>query len=103
MHGYGYIVDRYGRKRSMLISVFMMCGGSFLIAILPTYETLGITAAFLLLLVRMFQGLSIDGEYGTAATDMSEVTPKNHRGSLLLFNMQQRSQVNFSPVLLYLF
>ncbi|ALE03640.1 MFS family transporter [Bartonella ancashensis] len=77
---FGYIADRYGRKRSMLISVFMMCGGSFLIAILPTYETIGVTAAFLLLLLRMIQGLSVGGEYGTTATYMSEVALKNHRG-----------------------
>lgn len=77
---FGYIADRYGRKQSMLISVFMMCGGSFLIAILPTYETIGITAAILLLLLRMLQGLSVGGEYGTTATYMSEVALKNHRG-----------------------
>ncbi len=82
---FGFIADRYGRKRSMLISVFMMCGGSFLIAILPTYETLGITAAFLLLLIRMFQGLSVGGEYGTTATYMSEVALKKHRGFFASF------------------
>ncbi|MCZ2204042.1 MFS family transporter [Bartonella sp. A05] len=77
---FGRIADRYGRKLSMLISVFMMCSGSFLIAILPTYETIGITAAILLLLLRMLQGLSVGGEYGTTATYMSEVALKNHRG-----------------------
>ncbi|EJF75726.1 MFS transporter [Bartonella alsatica] len=82
---FGFIADRYGRKRSMLISVFMMCGGSFLIAILPTYKTIGITAAFLLLLIRIFQGLSVGGEYGTTATYMSEVALKNHRGFFASF------------------
>ncbi|WP_208437405.1 MFS family transporter [Bartonella taylorii] len=82
---FGFIADRYGRKRSMLISVFMMCGGSFLIAILPTYETIGATAAFLLLLIRMFQGLSVGGEYGTTATYMSEVALKNRRGLFASF------------------
>ncbi|MEL6088622.1 MFS family transporter [Bartonella schoenbuchensis] len=77
---FGYIADRYGRKRSMLISVFMMCGGSFLIAILPTYETIGVTAAILLLLLRMLQGLSVGGEYGTTATYISEISVKKHRG-----------------------
>ncbi len=77
---FGYIADRYGRKRSMLISVFMMCGGSFLIAVLPTYETIGMAAAVLLLLLRMLQGLSVGGEYGTTATYMSEVALKNRRG-----------------------
>ncbi|PIT70643.1 MFS family transporter [Bartonella tribocorum] len=77
---FGFIADRYGRKRSMLISVFMMCGGSFLIAILPTYETIGMAAAILLLLLRMLQGLSVGGEYGTTATYMSEIALKNRRG-----------------------
>lgn len=77
---FGFIADRYGRKRSLLISVFMMCGGSFLIALLPTYETIGATAAVLLVILRMIQGLSVGGEYGTTATYMSEVALKNYRG-----------------------
>ncbi len=77
---FGFIADRYGRKRSLLISVFMMCGGSFLIAFLPTYETIGTTAAVLLVLLRMIQGLSVGGEYGTTATYMSEVALKKRRG-----------------------
>ncbi|MCZ2328647.1 MFS family transporter [Bartonella sp. F02] len=77
---FGFIADRYGRKRSMLISIFMMCGGSLLIAVLPTYETLGVTAAVLLLLLRMLQGLSAGGEYATVATYMSEIALKNRRG-----------------------
>ncbi|CDO49161.1 alpha-ketoglutarate permease [Bartonella tribocorum] len=77
---FGFIADRYGRKRSLLISVFMMCGGSFLIALLPTYETIGTTAAVLLVLLRMIQGLSVGGEYGTTATYMSEVALKKRRG-----------------------
>ncbi|WP_330167831.1 MFS family transporter [Bartonella grahamii] len=77
---FGFIADRYGRKRSLLISVFMMCGGSFLIALLPTYETIGATAAILLVLLRMIQGLSVGGEYGTTATYMSEVALKKRRG-----------------------
>lgn len=77
---FGRIADRHGRKRSMLISVVMMCAGSLLIAILPTYETLGMAAGVLLLLVRMLQGLSVGGEYGTSATYMSEIALKGHRG-----------------------
>ncbi len=77
---FGFIADRYGRKRSLLISVFMMCGGSFLIALLPTYETIGAVAPILLILLRMLQGLSVGGEYGTTATYMSEVALKKRRG-----------------------
>ena len=77
---FGRIADRVGRKRSMLISVTMMCGGSLVIACLPTYAQIGAWAPFLLLLCRLFQGLSVGGEYGTTATYMSEVALKGQRG-----------------------
>ncbi len=77
---FGRIADRIGRKKSMLISVLMMCSGSFIIAILPTYETIGVLAPILLLLTRLMQGLSVGGEYGTTATYMSEVAISGKRG-----------------------
>ncbi len=67
----------------------MMYGGSFLIAILPTYETIGAAAGVLLILIRMVQGLSVGGEYGTTATYMSEIALKNRRVFLAPFNMRQ--------------
>nr|WP_236904115.1 MFS family transporter [Comamonas serinivorans] len=77
---FGRIADRLGRKRSMLISVTMMCAGSLVIACLPTYAQIGAWAPFLLLVCRLFQGLSVGGEYGTTATYMSEVALKGQRG-----------------------
>jgi MHS family dicarboxylic acid transporter PcaT-like MFS transporter len=77
---FGRIADRKGRRRSMVISVTMMCGGSLLIACLPTYATIGAWAPFLLLLARLFQGLSVGGEYGTTATYMSEIALHGRRG-----------------------
>ncbi|WP_337264156.1 MULTISPECIES: MFS family transporter [unclassified Serratia (in: enterobacteria)] len=77
---FGYIADRHGRKNSMLISVCMMCAGSLAIACLPTYEAIGSWAPALLLIARLFQGLSVGGEYGTSATYMSEVAVKGKRG-----------------------
>ncbi|MDR6214908.1 MFS family transporter [Paracidovorax wautersii] len=77
---FGRIADRYGRKRSMLISVTMMCAGSLVIAFLPTYAAIGAWAPFLLLVCRLFQGLSVGGEYGTTATYMSEVALRGQRG-----------------------
>lgn len=77
---FGWVADRHGRKTSMLISVLMMCGGSLMIAILPTYATIGTWAPALLLLARLIQGLSVGGEYGTAATYMSEVATHGRRG-----------------------
>ncbi|SEJ11758.1 Sugar transporter [Azotobacter beijerinckii] len=77
---FGRIADKHGRKTSMLISVLMMCAGSLAIAVLPTYESIGVAAPALLLLCRLFQGLSVGGEYGTTATYMSEVALKGKRG-----------------------
>lgn len=77
---FGRIADRHGRKRSMMISVCMMCLGSLVIACLPGYETIGTWAPALLLLARLFQGLSVGGEYGTSATYMSEVAVEGRKG-----------------------
>ena len=77
---FGRIADKYGRKRSMLISVTMMCAGSLVIACLPTYAAIGAWAPFLLLVCRLFQGLSVGGEYGTTATYMSEIALRGQRG-----------------------
>ncbi|WP_437613845.1 MFS transporter [Erwinia sp. V71] len=77
---FGYIGDKHGRKTSMLISVCMMCFGSMVIACLPGYATIGIWAPVLLLLARLFQGLSVGGEYGTSATYMSEVAVEGRKG-----------------------
>ncbi len=82
---FGRIADRVGRRASMIISVLMMCLGSLLIGILPTYATVGTLAPVLLLLARMLQGLSVGGEYGTSATYMSEVAIKGQRGFFASF------------------
>ena len=77
---FGRIADRRGRKTSMLISVCMMCFGSLVIACLPGYAVIGTWAPALLLLARLFQGLSVGGEYGTSATYMSEVAIEGKKG-----------------------
>lgn len=82
---FGRIADRHGRRTAMMISVLMMCGGSLLIAVLPTYAQIGALAPFLLLVARLFQGLSVGGEYGTSATYMSEVALQGRRGFFASF------------------
>jgi MHS family dicarboxylic acid transporter PcaT-like MFS transporter len=77
---FGRIADKKGRKTSMVISVLMMCAGSLAVACLPTYESIGIFAPVLLLAARLFQGLSVGGEYGATATYMSEVALRGQRG-----------------------
>lgn len=82
---FGWIADRHGRKTSMLISVCMMCFGSLVIACLPGYAQIGTLAPVLLLLARLFQGLSVGGEYGTSATYMSEVAIEGRKGFFASF------------------
>lgn len=77
---FGRLADRSGRKNSMVISVALMCGGSLMIACLPTYASIGAWAPGLLLVARLLQGLSVGGEYGTTATYMSEVALRGQRG-----------------------
>jgi len=82
---FGLVADKHGRKNSMMISVLMMCAGSLVIACLPTYATIGVWAPIILLLARLFQGLSVGGEYGTTATYMSEVALRGQRGFFASF------------------
>lgn len=82
---FGRIADKHGRRAAMMISVLMMCGGSLVIAALPTYAQIGALAPVLLLVARLFQGLSVGGEYGTSATYMSEVALKGRRGFFASF------------------
>ena len=82
---FGRIADKHGRKKSMVISICLMAVSSFLFAALPTYEQVGMAAPFLLLLVRLLQGLSVGGEYGAVATYMSELGLKGQRGFFASF------------------
>src|SRR4051812_42749376 len=82
---FGRLADKHGRRTAMMISVFMMCGGSLVIAVLPTYAQIGALAPALLLVARLFQGLSVGGEYGTSATYMSEVAQAGRRGFFASF------------------
>ena len=77
---FGRIADRRGRRFSMVASVLLMCFGSLMVAVLPTFATIGSAAPLLLLAARLVQGLSVGGEYGTSATYMSEVAIAGHRG-----------------------
>ena len=58
----------------------MMAGGSLMIGLSPTYESIGIFAPIILVLARLLQGLSLGGEFASAATYLSEMAPKNKRG-----------------------
>ncbi len=77
---FGHLADRYGRRMSLTVSVLMMCFGSLIIALTPTYATIGFAAPALLALARIIEGLSLGGEYGASATYLSEIAHPEHRG-----------------------
>jgi len=78
---FGVIGDRLGRKGAFLITVSLMGAATFLIGFLPTYATAGSTAAVLLVLLRICQGIALGGEYGGAAIYVAEHAPNAKRGA----------------------
>ncbi|MQP74478.1 MFS transporter [Stenotrophomonas sp. MYb238] len=83
---FGRFADRYGRRLALTVSVTMMAGCSFLVAVTPTAGSIGIWAALILLLARLLQGFATGGEYGTSATYMSEAALPGRRGFLSSFH-----------------
>jgi len=78
--------DKVGRKAALKLAVAMMAGGSFAIAISPGAAQIGVWASVILVLARIFQGLSLGGEYGASATYISEMAGRNYRGFWSSFN-----------------
>ena len=76
----GLYADKAGRKAALMVSVIMMCAGSLIIALTPSYASIGVAAPVMLVLARLLQGLSVGGEYGTSATYLSEMATKESRG-----------------------
>ncbi|WP_325984910.1 citrate-proton symporter [Pseudomonas protegens] len=77
----GAYADRVGRKPAMLLTLVMMAVGTGSIAILPSYESIGIAAPILLVLTRLIQGLAWGGEAGPATTYILEAAPAHKRGT----------------------
>jgi len=82
---FGRFADRRGRKAALMLSITVMSSCSFLVAIMPTRETIGYWAAVILILARLVQGFATGGEYGTSATYMSEAATVHRRGFLSSF------------------
>jgi MHS family alpha-ketoglutarate permease-like MFS transporter len=76
----GRYADRHGRRAALTLSVTLMAFGSLIIALTPSYATIGVAAPVLLVLARLLQGLSVGGEYATSATYLSEVASPHRRG-----------------------
>jgi MHS family alpha-ketoglutarate permease-like MFS transporter len=77
---FGHLADRHGRRLSLTISVLLMCFGSLVIAVTPTFASIGYWAPALLAFARIVQGLSLGGEYGASATYLTEVADPKRRG-----------------------
>src|ERR1051326_4191520 len=83
---FGHLGDHYGRRNALMLSVLLMCFGSLMIAVTPTYASIGTAAPVLLGLARIIQGLSLGGEYGASATYLTEVADEKHRGFYVSFH-----------------
>ena len=77
---FGRIGDIVGRRYTFIVTLLVMGLSTFLVGCLPTYKTAGVAAPVMLVVLRMFQGLALGGEYGGAATYVAEHAPHNKRG-----------------------
>jgi len=77
---FGHFGDRLGRKRMLVVTMAIMGVGSFLIGLLPTYETVGLAAPAMLVVLRVAQGIAIGGEWGGATLLVAEHAEAHSRG-----------------------
>src|SRR5215213_625768 len=78
---FGRLGDLVGRKYTFLITILIMGMSTFIVGLLPSYATIGITAPIVLIVLRLLQGLALGGEYGGAATYVAEHAPNGRRGA----------------------
>ena len=76
----GRYADRHGRRAALSVSVLLMCFGSLMIAVTPSYARIGVLSPVVLVVARLLQGLSVGGEYGASATYLSEMAGQRLRG-----------------------
>jgi len=77
---FGHFGDRIGRKTMLVLTLLIMGVATFLIGLLPTYETIGVWAPILLVVLRIFQGFGVGGEWGGAVLMAVEHSPRGRRG-----------------------
>ena len=77
---FGRVGDLVGRKNTFLVTMGLMGLSTFVVGLLPSYASIGVTAPVLLVLMRLLQGLALGGEYGGAATYVAEHAPNHRRG-----------------------
>jgi len=82
---FGMLGDMLGRKYTFLMTIVIMGASTFLVGVLPNYESWGVAAPIILIILRMAQGLALGGEYGGAAIYVAEHAPANQRGYFTAF------------------
>ena len=78
---FGRLGDMIGRKYTFLVTILIMGLATFIVGVLPNYESIGVAAPVILIALRMLQGLALGGEYGGAATYVAEHAPPGRRGA----------------------
>src|ERR1700733_11807488 len=76
----GAYSDRHGRKPALSLTIMLMCIGTAMIALMPTYAQIGLAAPILLMVARLMQGFSTGGEMGNATAFMREYAPERRTG-----------------------
>ena len=94
--------DKYGRKNVLVLCMLMMGASTFLVALLPTYGTVGIAAPILLVILRLIQGFAVGGEISGASAMIIEHSPFGRRGFFGSFTLQgvQAGQIIAAAVFL---
>ena len=82
---FGSLGDLVGRKYTFLVTILIMGFSTFLVGLLPGYQSWGVAAPVILIVLRMLQGLALGGEYGGAAVYVAEHAPRNRRGYYTAF------------------
>ena len=82
---FGAMGDIIGRKYTFLATILIMGLSTFLVGLLPSYQSWGVAAPIILIALRMLQGLALGGEYGGAAVYVAEHAPQNQRGYFTSF------------------
>jgi MFS family permease len=98
----GHWGDTHGRKKVLLLCMFLMGGSTMAVGLLPTYEQIGWTAPLLLVLLRLAQGFAVAGEISGASTMILEHAPYGRRGFFASFTLQgvQAGQILAAAVFL---
>ena len=78
---FGRLGDMIGRKYTYLFTILQIGVSTFIVGILPNYNTIGVAAPVILIILRLLQGLALGGEYGGAATYVAEHAPHGRRGA----------------------